>query len=68
MDMENYHSNPLMSLRIGARIAVGEKKQDALDFALMESKQKKEKFTGKVHGVKGDLVGILNAQQWPRNI
>ena len=24
--MENYHSNQLMSLQIGARIAVGEKK------------------------------------------
>ena len=55
-------------LRIGARIAVGEKKQDSLDFALMESSKRRRNLLGKVHGVKGDQVGILNARQWRRNI
>ena len=55
-----------MSLRVGARIAVGEKKEDALDFALW-NKRKTARFIGKVHGVKGDQVGILSVQQWPKS-
>ena len=67
MAMENYHSNPLMNYNVGARIAVGEKKEDALDFALWKASKRRRNFTGKVHGEKDDLVGILNVLQWRRN-
>ena len=37
-------------LQIGARIAVGEKKEDPLDFALMESSKRRRNLLGKSMG------------------
>ncbi len=62
-------------LKVGARIQVGEKKEDALDFALWKMAKEGEiawdspwgKGRPGVHGVKGDLGGILNVRQWRRN-
>ena len=54
---------PIADLRHGARIEVGEKKQDPLDFALWKAR-KKEKSSGKALGGKDVQDGILNAQQW----
>ena len=50
-------------LRSGARIQVGEKKKDPLDFALWKSAKPGEVYWDSPWG-KGDLVGILNAPQW----
>ncbi len=44
-------------LKIGARIEAGEKKDDALDFALWKLLSQM-KFTGKALGAKGVQVGI----------
>ena len=41
-DMESFHTNQLMNLQVGARIEVGEKKQDALDFALWKAAKEGE--------------------------
>ena len=37
-------------LRVGARIEVGEKKQDALDFALWKAGERRRNFLGKSMG------------------
>lgn len=50
-------------LRSGARIRVGEKKEDALDFALGKP-LRTEKFHGIALGEKAARAGILNAPQW----
>lgn len=54
-------------LRSGARIQVGEKKRIRW-ILLYGKKQKREKLRGKRHGAKDVQAGILNAQQWLRNI
>ena len=38
---ENYHINPIDELQVGARIEVGEKKQDSLDFALWKASKRR---------------------------
>ena len=57
---------PIADLRHGARIEVGEKKQDPLDFALWKAR-KKEKSSGKALGVKVAQAGISSARQWRVN-
>ena len=42
MGTANFHINQLMNLQCGARIEVGEKKQDALDFALWKAAKEGE--------------------------
>lgn len=54
-------------LRSGARIQVGEKKDDPLDFALWKN-AKDGKSLGKVLGEKEDQGGISNVQLWRKNI
>ena len=54
---------PIADLRHGARIEVGEKKQDPLDFALWKAAKEGEIFWESPWG-KDVQDGILNAQQW----
>ena len=54
-------------LKVGARIDVGEKKEDPLDFVLWKA-AKPGKFLGKVRGEKDGRAGILNARRWQGNI
>ncbi|KHF28944.1 Cysteine--tRNA ligase [Anoxybacillus sp. BCO1] len=54
-------------LKSGARIEVGEKKRILL-ILRYGKQQKKERFTGIVHGGKVDQDGILNVQPWRVNI
>ena len=54
-------------LRVGARIEVGEKKEDPLDFALWKAAKEGEIFWESPWG-KAVQAGILNARQWRVNI
>ena len=54
-------------LQVGARIEVGEKKEDPL-ILLFGKQRKKEKSSGKVLGEKDVQVGILNARRWQGSI
>ncbi len=66
-NMESLSHQSIDDLHLGARIEVGEKKQDPL-ILLFGKQQNPVKYIGKVHGEKDDRVGILNAQQWRENI
>ena len=64
--MESFHSNQLMSYVL-VPVLLLERRSRMLLISLFGKMRKKEKFIGKVHGEKEDLVGILSVQQWRRN-